>query len=434
MATTNTGLLTQANNNPASPAATSIPAAQESSPSQVSVNVSAPGSRSYEGFSENSSYDDKASNFSVSDDSLVENRLTGLLGSNSDYMKRAQSNATVASNRRGLLSSSIAAGAGSAAAIDAALPIAQQDANTFAQSDLTKQGYFNNQSLAEQQAFNTSRLSAQDATQQSGALEQQTESTAALNNQQGQLSENLAASSDNRQLGLQNNQGNISEKLQNNNAGHQSDLSAQQAGEQSALQAQSAAENATAAEQQFNFQKALQTMDEQSRLQLLNIQQQHAQLLQQSQAASNRLQDMAQQIAGISVSPDMNADQKALAIAQLMDLSNNSLATQSALMKAAGIDELSLSGEVTSGSATPSTDAGAGTDTGTDTGTGTNASAALAETQAKIESLNSQIEEVKNKPVLGNGRSKPALVAAKNAEIAKLEKERDALLAMVEAQ
>lgn len=408
MATNNTGLLSQAN---------TITPAQASSPSQVSVNVSAPESRSYSGFDENKSYDNRASDFKVSDDSLVENRMTGLLGSNSDYMKRAKGTATVASNRRGLLSSSIAAGAGASAAIDAALPIAQQDANTFAQSDLTKQNYFNDQSLAEQQAFNTSRLSAQDATQQSGAMQQQTENTATLNNQQGQINENLGSAADNRQISLQNNQGSINQALQKDNAAQQSALSAQQYGQQSSLQSQGAEEAKAAAEQafmqslglasqqfdfqkilsdqayrqqigiseqdfleaqtiaqqefnnqsalsaqqaeqqkaqteqDFNFQKTLQEMDQNSRAALLQMQNENAALLQQSQSAANRFQDLAQQISAISTSPDMNPDQKALAIGQLMDLSNKSLATQAELLKAAGVSgvEMTETGATESG-------------------------------------------------------------------------------------
>ena len=58
----------------------------------------------------------------------VSGRLKGLLSSRSPYMQRARTRATQLANRRGLMSSSIAAGAGEAAAIDAALPIAQADA------------------------------------------------------------------------------------------------------------------------------------------------------------------------------------------------------------------------------------------------------------------------------------------------------------------
>lgn len=64
----------------------------------------------------------------------VESRLTGLLSRNSDYMQRAEGRATQIANRRGMMNTSLAAGMGAGAAIDAALPIAQQDAGTAAQN------------------------------------------------------------------------------------------------------------------------------------------------------------------------------------------------------------------------------------------------------------------------------------------------------------
>lgn len=64
-------------------------------------------------------------------DSLVSNRLGGLLAKDSDYMTRARTRAAQVSASRGLLNSSLAGTAGESAAIDAALPIAQQDAQSF---------------------------------------------------------------------------------------------------------------------------------------------------------------------------------------------------------------------------------------------------------------------------------------------------------------
>ena len=62
----------------------------------------------------------------------VSGRLNTLLDAESPYIQRARTRAKQFANRRGLLSSSIAAGAGEAAAIDAALPIAQADAGIAA--------------------------------------------------------------------------------------------------------------------------------------------------------------------------------------------------------------------------------------------------------------------------------------------------------------
>lgn len=65
------------------------------------------------------------------ENALVAGQLGKLLSSSSDYMSRARSRALQFANDRGLANSSLAATAGEAAAIDAALPIAQQDAQTY---------------------------------------------------------------------------------------------------------------------------------------------------------------------------------------------------------------------------------------------------------------------------------------------------------------
>ena len=62
----------------------------------------------------------------------VSGRLNTLLDSDSPYLARARTRGKQYANRRGLLNSSIAAGASEASAIDAALPIAQGDAQIAA--------------------------------------------------------------------------------------------------------------------------------------------------------------------------------------------------------------------------------------------------------------------------------------------------------------
>lgn len=92
----------------------------------------------------------------------VQGQMTGLLGKNSQYMQRAQHKAMAAANSRGLLNSSIAAGAGTAAAIDSALPIAQQDAQTYSQQRLTNQDAANKFTAARNTTRSDSLLSRQD--------------------------------------------------------------------------------------------------------------------------------------------------------------------------------------------------------------------------------------------------------------------------------
>lgn len=61
-------------------------------------------------------------------DALVENRMTGLLDQGSRYIENARQRGTELAQSRGLLNSSISAGASERAAIEGALPIASQDA------------------------------------------------------------------------------------------------------------------------------------------------------------------------------------------------------------------------------------------------------------------------------------------------------------------
>ena len=64
----------------------------------------------------------------------VQGQLSSFLSAGSPILERARAGAAQQANSRGLLNSSIAAGAGEAAAIDAATPIAQADANIYNQA------------------------------------------------------------------------------------------------------------------------------------------------------------------------------------------------------------------------------------------------------------------------------------------------------------
>lgn len=66
-------------------------------------------------------------------------RLTNMIDENSPYIQSAVNYANEASSGRGRINSSYAAGAGTRAAIDAAAPFAQQDAQTAAQFNLQEQ-------------------------------------------------------------------------------------------------------------------------------------------------------------------------------------------------------------------------------------------------------------------------------------------------------
>ena len=108
----------------------------------------------------------------VDENNTVQGRMTGLLADDSDYMKLNVAKATAASNARGLLNTSMAGQAGRAAAINAALPIAQQDAGLFGDmskrsQQTTEDSMLNNQlaGIEYQKSLNNARIT--------GALTQQ---------------------------------------------------------------------------------------------------------------------------------------------------------------------------------------------------------------------------------------------------------------------
>ncbi|MBK8810747.1 MAG: hypothetical protein IPN69_08465 [Acidobacteria bacterium] len=75
-----------------------------------------------------------AEKWTVDDNQLVEKRLPGLLSSDNPIVQMGQTKGLQQANARGLLNSSMAAESGAKAAYDYAMPIATQDASTYANS------------------------------------------------------------------------------------------------------------------------------------------------------------------------------------------------------------------------------------------------------------------------------------------------------------
>lgn len=75
----------------------------------------------------------------------MQGQLSSILSKNSPLMEQARTSATQQMAQRGLINSSMAAGAGTAAMIERALPIAQQDAQTYANRTLVNQDAVNQQ-------------------------------------------------------------------------------------------------------------------------------------------------------------------------------------------------------------------------------------------------------------------------------------------------
>lgn len=100
----------------------------------------------------------------------VSGQLDTLLKSGSPYLERARAGAAQFANKRGLLNSSIAAGAGEGAAIDAAAPIASADAQTYSAAAKDNQNVGNAALQFNADASNKASLVNMDAMNQ-GALQ-----------------------------------------------------------------------------------------------------------------------------------------------------------------------------------------------------------------------------------------------------------------------
>ena len=83
----------------------------------------------------------------IEEDTSVATRVAGLVQKDSPIMQQARAGAARSANRRGLLNSSIAVGAGEDAAIKSALPIASQDAQQASQRNIAESGQRNQREM-----------------------------------------------------------------------------------------------------------------------------------------------------------------------------------------------------------------------------------------------------------------------------------------------
>lgn len=102
--------------------------------------------------------------------STVAGQLSSLLSQDSPYIKQAETKAKEQSASRGLLNSTLAAQAGRTAAYEAALPIAQQDAETYSKFGLQQQAADNQISTIQAESIVSGELQKQKA-----ALNQQSQ-------------------------------------------------------------------------------------------------------------------------------------------------------------------------------------------------------------------------------------------------------------------
>lgn len=229
----------------------------------------------------------------VTPESLVQNQVQAITSTGSQLTEAAKARAQQQAARRGLLNSTMAAEAGQKAVLESALPIAQQDAGTFAGANAANAQFAN-------------------AASQFGAAAQ---NTATLANQQAALSQRLAEIQASTSMSIADKQL-ASQRLIADN------------------------ENKTRIQlQQMNSdtQKVIQTLGDDAKMKLSQLEADNRQLLQTNISAANSYAQYVQALAQISTSDKMDATAKQQA-------ADNQLAALQANLRAIGdISGLDLS-------------------------------------------------------------------------------------------
>ena len=137
----------------------------------------------------------------------VQGQMKGILASGSPYMQAADLKGKEYSNSRGLLNSTLGGEAAQKAAIEAALPIAQQDAQTYATAGQSAQNAAQQAELINVQGSQSSILSSQDAWEAGQLSSIQSIATAKLslqNSIQAQSLEQISQAGLNYRQGIDN--------------------------------------------------------------------------------------------------------------------------------------------------------------------------------------------------------------------------------------
>ena len=248
-------------------------------------------------------------NWTPGQDATVQGQIANITTSGSPLMQRAETRANQQANARGLLNSSMAVQAGQAALYDAALPIAQQDAQTFARSGEFNANAANAASINNAQFTNNARTFNASAANE--ALGQQRTAGVASAAQQ----RDIAA-----QERQQTNQIGAQERMQAADLASRDSMQRYQLAVQ---QAMNTADNATRVQ--------LQEMDARTRESLAGIESRFKVQMQTSESMARSYQQLTDGITRIMLDPDMDATAKQAAINNLTAVYNNTLQMQSAV-------------------------------------------------------------------------------------------------------
>ncbi len=259
----------------------------------------------------------------------VAGQLNKITATSSPLIDQATTAGKQQSQARGLLNSTMGITAGLDAAYRTALPIAQQDANTFASAGQFNAGAANTTSQFNAGAANEVGMQregfAQQERLQAGDFAQQNKTQAA------DLASryNLAKMDVESRAALQAADAANQQKLQAANAALQTGLAASDAAVRQSMQVYDAAIKQAMQGLDNDNKLQLATMDADNRVKLAGIEAEYKNQLQASQSMAASYQSMVDGMSRIMISPDMDAAAKQKAIDNLTTLYRGALAMQS---------------------------------------------------------------------------------------------------------
>lgn len=238
----------------------------------------------------------QAALWNVDGNQTVRGQINSLINEDSPLMQQAATRAKQEAASRGLINSSLAVQAGQAALYDKALPIAQSDANTYAQSAKSNQDATN--------SFSQFNANAQNQASQFGANARNTLQSQKIDVQSRADLSNAGAANDALARDAQ--------------------INSQQAVAKFDSAVKVAMQNADAA-----GKLQLQQVDANVRTQLADIEANYKNQMQTSQSVAASYQSMVDNITRIMANPDLDAGAKQAAINNLTKLYNNAMQMQS---------------------------------------------------------------------------------------------------------
>lgn len=267
---------------------------------------------------------------------LISRQLTQILGEDSELLQRARSQASDAANGRGLLNSSMAVQAGTAAMIDRATPIAQGNAAAYTNVNdknlANKQatGLFNASQQQDMSKFNTNEYN-QNQQFNANLKQSNNQFNTSQTNSMNQFNANSANETSRFNAGQQNTmtQFNVGEANDTSqfNASQTNSMNQFNTGQINDINQFNAQQ--TNANSQFNASQTntilAQMMDQQNKLQLADIEAQYKTLMQADASAMTLYQQSTKNISEILMNPDLNAAAKTAAVNNQNQMLSNGL-------------------------------------------------------------------------------------------------------------